>query len=162
LTAVTLGLGSLMAAQPGGHRRGGPGGPGGPGGLGGPGGFGGPFPMLRQLDLSDAQQEQGKGILDANKEASQAIHQRLAAAHKAQADAIEAQPTDEGLIRAKSSDLAAIEADAAVLRAKVQSAIFQVLTPEQQEKAKALKAEREKRMSEFRERAQERRQQRQQ
>ena len=55
-----------------------------------------------------------------------------------------------------------MEADAAVLRAKVHAAVFQVLTPEQQEKAKALKAEREQRGAERRQQFQERRQQRQQ
>jgi hypothetical protein len=55
-----------------------------------------------------------------------------------------------------------VEADAAVLRAKVHAAVFQVLTPEQQEKAKSLRAEREKNRAEMRERFQERRQQRQQ
>ena len=81
-------------------------------------------------------------------------------AHQAQAAAIETQPLDEAAIRAKAADIAAVQADAAVLRAKVHAAVFQVLTPEQQEKAKTLKAEREKRRAEMRERFQERRQQR--
>jgi periplasmic protein CpxP/Spy len=161
LAVITLGLGGIAMAQPGdgGGRRGGhhfgrgfgPGGPGGPGGL-----------PLRQLDLTDAQREQVKGIFDSHKDEFRAIGERMKTARQAQAAAIETQPIDEAAIRAKAADLAAVEADAAVLRAKVQAAVFQVLTPEQQEKAKTLKAEREKRRAEMRERFQERRQQRQQ
>jgi protein CpxP len=163
LAVITLGLGSIAMAQPpdggGGGRRGhfgrgfGPGGPGGPGGAGLP---------LRELELTDAQREQVKGIFDSHKDEFQAIGERLKTARQAQMAAVQAQPLDEASIRAKSADLAAVEADATVLRAKVHAAVFQVLTPEQQEKAKALQAEREKRGAEMRQRFQERRQQRQQ
>ena len=153
---VSLGLGSLAAAQPG---RRGPGGPGGPG-FGGPGG--GPFPMLRGLDLTDAQHEQVKAVLDQNKEEMQAIGQRLGQARKAHEDAIESVPMDEGLIRSTANALAGVEADASVQRSKVYNSIYQILTPEQQEKLKTIKAEREKRGAEMRQRWQERRQQRQQ
>jgi protein CpxP len=163
LAVITLGLGTIAMAQPeGGGRRGGHGfGPGGFG-RGGPGGPGGPGFPLRQLDLTDAQREQVKAIFDSHKDEFAAIGERLKAARKAQLAAIETQPVDEPTIRAKSADLGAVEADAAVLRAKVHGAIFQVLTPEQQEKAKALQAEREKRGAERRQQFQERRQQRQQ
>lgn len=165
LAVITLGLGSIAMAQPpadggnGGGRRGhfgrgfGPGGPGGPGGAGLP---------LRELELTDAQREQVKGIFDSNKDEFQAIGARLKTARQAQMAAVQAQPVDEASIRAKSAELGAVEADAAVLRAKVHSAVFQVLTPEQQEKAKSLQAEREKRGAERRQRFQERRQQKQQ
>jgi periplasmic protein CpxP/Spy len=160
LAVITLGLGGIAMAQTdgGGGRRGGHGfGRGfGPGGPGGPG-----FP-LRQLDLTDAQRDQVKAIFDQHKDEFQAIGERLKTARQTQVAAIETQPVDEAAIRAKSADLGAVEADAAVLRAKVHAAVFQVLTPEQQEKAKALKAEHEKRRADMRERFQERRQQRQQ
>jgi periplasmic protein CpxP/Spy len=162
LAIITLGLGGIAMAQDGGG--GGRRGHGGPGGFfrGGPGGPGGPGFPLRQLDLTDAQREQVKAIFDSHKDEFQAIGERMKTARQAQQAAIETQPLDEAAIRAKSTDLAAVAADAAVLRAKVHAAVFQVLTPEQQEKAKALKAEREKRGAEMRQRFQERRQQRQQ
>ena len=164
LAVITLGLGSIAMAQSqaqpgdgGGHRGGrhfgrgfGPGGPGGPG-----------LP-LRELGLTDAQREQVKAIFDSHKDEFQAIGERMKTARQAQLAAVEAQPLDEAAIRAKTTDLAAVEADAAVLRAKVHAAVFQVLTPEQQEKAKTLKAEREQRRAEMREQFRERRQQRQQ
>lgn len=160
LAVITLGLGSAAMAQPGdgGGRRGGHG-----FGRGfGPGGPGGPGLPLRELGLTDAQREQVKGIFEQHKSEFDAIGERMKTARQAQAAAIETSPLDEASIRAKAADVAAVEADAAVLRAKVHAAVFQVLTPEQQEKAKALKAEREQRRSEMRQRFQERRQQRQQ
>jgi protein CpxP len=150
---VTLGLGSMAAAQPG--RRG-------PDGPGFGRGFGGPFPMLRALDLTDAQREQVKAVLDQNKEEARATGERIAAARKAHHDAIETVPSDEGLIRSTANALAGVEADAAVQRSKVYNQIYQILTPEQQEKLKTLKAEHEKRAAEMRQRWQERQQQRQQ
>jgi protein CpxP len=156
LAVITLGLGSIAMAQPegGGGRRGGH--------HFGPGGPGGPGLPLRELDLTDAQREQVKAIFDSHRDEFQAIGERLKTAHQAQQAASEAQPLDEAAIRAASANIAAVQADAAVLRAKVHAAVFQVLTPEQQEKAKALKAEREKNRAERREQFQQRRQQRQQ
>ena len=117
---------------------------------------------LRELGLTDAQREQVKGIFESHKDEFQAIGERMKTARQAQQAAIETAPLDEATIRAKSADIAAVEADAAVLRAKVHAAVFQVLTPEQQEKAKSLKAEREQRRAQMREQFQQRRQQRQQ
>ena len=47
---------------------------------------------------------------------------------------------DEGLVRAKAAELAAVEADLAVSRARIFADVFQILTPEQQAKAKELSA----------------------
>ena len=46
--------------------------------------------------------------------------------------------------------MAAVEGDAAVLRAKVHQAAWKVLTPEQQQKAKELKGQMEQRMKDGR------------
>ncbi len=54
-------------------------------------------------------------------------------------------------MRARSAELAKVETEAAVLRARVHAEVYNVLTPEQQEKAKALRAEREARGAEHRE-----------
>jgi Spy/CpxP family protein refolding chaperone len=59
-------------------------------------------------------------------------------------------------------EAAAIEAEAAVLRARVHEQIYQVLTPEQQQKAKTLQAERQKRRAERQERMKQRDEQRRQ
>lgn len=149
------------------HERRGPGGPfggrfGGDGfGPGfGRGGFRGPLAMLRQLELTDEQRSQVRQVMDGHRDELRAIGERLAAAHKAQHDAVTAATFDEQAVRAKSAELAEVTADAAVLRAKMHSEVFAVLTPEQQAKAAELEAQREARRQQFRERVRERMQQR--
>ena len=77
-------------------------------------------------------------------------------------DAVTADSFDEATVRQKSVDVAAVEADAAVLRAKVHSEVWALLTPEQQQKARELKAQRVERRAQMRERLEQRRNQRQQ
>ena len=137
------------------HERRGPGGPGGPGGFG-RGGFGGPLGMLRQLDLTDDQRAQVRQVMDSHRDELRAVGERVMAAHRAQRDVVTSAQFDEQAVRAKAAELAAAEADAAVLRAKVHSEVFAVLTPEQQAKAAELEAQREARAQQFRERVKQR------
>ena len=118
--------------------------------------------MLRQLDLTDDQRAQVRQVMDSHRDELRAIGERLMAAHRAQRDAVTAAQFDEQAVRTRAAELAAAEADAAVLRAKVHSEVFAVLTPEQQAKAAELKAQREARAQQFRERARERVKERQQ
>ena len=114
-----------------GRERGpGPRGPGGPMGM--LGDIGIPLPAL---NLSDEQKTQVKAVMDAHRDQGQQIAQRLGPAHQAVRQAIETSPVDELLIRAKSAELAAAEADAAVFRARLRSEVFALLTPEQQQLA---------------------------
>jgi Spy/CpxP family protein refolding chaperone len=141
------------------HERRGPGGPGGFGfgGPGGPGGrFGGPLALLRQLDLSEEQRAQVRQVMEGHRDELRAVGERLRAAHQAQEVAVTAAQFDEGAVRARSAELAAVEADAAVLHARVHSEVFAVLTPEQQAKAAELKAQRQARVEQMRERIRER------
>jgi len=55
---------------------------------------------------------------------------------------------DESAIRAMSAEVAAVQADAAVLRAKVHQEVFSLLTAEQQARAKELRAQAQTRMKE--------------
>jgi periplasmic protein CpxP/Spy len=139
---------------------------------GGPGGFrhrgfGGPFGRegvglpLRALDLTEEQRTQVKGIFEQHRDEGRKAAERVRAAFRAQQDAVTAMPVDEGAIRAKSAELAAAQADAAIVRARIHGAVFQVLTPEQQQKAQQLRTQRQQRMEQARERFQQRRQQRQ-
>jgi protein CpxP len=141
------------------HERRGPGGPGGPGHFG-RGGFGSPMAVLRQLDLSDDQRAQVRQVMDSHRDELQAVGERVRAAQRAQRDAVASTQFDEQAVRTKAAELAAAEADAAVLRAKVHSEVFAVLTPEQQAKAAELKAQREARAQQFRERMKQRQQRR--
>lgn len=168
IAAVTVGIvlaaGATVAIQAreqgpgrpgGGFGRRGPGGPGGPG-MGGPGGV---LPGLRGLDLTDAQREQVKGLMESHKAEFDAQLQKLGPAHKALQDTIMAETLDETAIRQRAAELAAVEADGAVLRAKVFAQVWALLTPDQQQKARDMKAQADKRRSERRGRFEQRRQQ---
>lgn len=131
----------------------GPGGPGGPGGSGGPGRFGGPggpmgmLPMLGpQIGLTDAQQDQIKALVDSHKDEWKAFADRGRAAHEAVNDAVTADAVDEALIRQKSAEASAVEADLAVARAHTHADVMQILTADQKAKVKAMQAEMKKRM----------------
>lgn len=131
------GQGGQGRMGPGPGMRGGPGGPGGPGG----GMFGMIGPELQALDLADAQQTQVKAILQAHRDEQQAVGEKMRAARKALNDAIAADTFDEAIIRTKAADVAALEADSAVLQAKVYAAVYALLTPEQIAKLKQLRSQ---------------------
>lgn len=162
--ALLAGTGAAVVAAreqgpgPGGAmgRRGGPGGPGGPMGI---------LPGLRGLDLSASQREQITTAMDAHKAEFEAQFQKAGTARKALNDAVVAETFDEGTIRQKAADLAIVEADGAVLRARVHSEVWALLTAEQQTKARAQMAQRadqvRQRMDQRRGQRAERRQKRQ-
>ena len=111
---------------------------------------------LRGLDLTDAQREQVRGIYSARQADFKAVGERLKAAHNARHQAVTRVPVDENEIRARVSEASAVEADFAILRARIHEQVYQVLTPEQQAKAKSLDAERQKRRAERTERSKQR------
>jgi periplasmic protein CpxP/Spy len=145
----------------GGFGRGGPGGPGmrRPGGPGGP--MGAVLPGLRGLELTDAQREQVRAVMESHKAEFEAQFQKLGPARKALHDAVTAEALDESAIRQRAADVAAIEADGAVLQARVHVEVWALLTPEQQQKARDLRAQMEQRRGQVRERIEQRRGQRQ-
>jgi len=143
LAVVLLAGAATMLAQDGPQRRGpGPrmGGPGGPMG-GGPmrGGFG---PGFGALDLTDDQKAQLKSIADSHQDEFRQAGQKVGAAREAMRTLIEGDTLDESAIRAKSAEVAAAEAEMAILNAKVRQQSLQVLTSEQQAKLKELRASR--------------------
>ena len=117
-----------------------PGGPGGPGmRRGGPMGFG--FgPGFRQLDLSDDQKTQLKAIAESHRDEFRAAGDKARAAHEGMQALVEADSINESAIRAKSAEIAAAEAEVMILNAKVRQESMQVLTSEQQQKLKELRA----------------------
>ncbi|MGE3512677.1 MAG: Spy/CpxP family protein refolding chaperone [Vicinamibacterales bacterium] len=111
---------------------------GGPAGRGGPGAFG---PMLlRRLNLTEAQREQVKSALDSHRDEMRALADKAFEARKGLRAAIAADSFDESAVRARSAEVATIEADMAVLQARVHQEVWQLLTPEQQKQAKELQA----------------------
>jgi protein CpxP len=123
-------------------------GPGGPGGRGFAAGF-----ALGQLDLSDAQKQQVRDIMQRHRQQSQPVMDRLQQAMQAQRAAINAVPVNEAAVRQAAAALAAVEADMAVDQARMHADIFSILTVEQQEKAKQLEAQGQARAQERRQRA---------
>lgn len=118
-------------------------GPGGPGfGPGGPMGLLGPIGRgLRELDLSDAQREQLRGVMTAHADELKAIGDRLRQAHQNLDALITGDTADESAIRARSAEVAAVQADAAVLRARMHQEAVSLLTAEQQTRLKELRAQ---------------------
>lgn len=141
-----------------GLRGGGPG-PGRGGGFG-PGGGPGAGLVLRGLDLSDAQQGQVRDIRERYREQVEGAAERLAEARRAQRDAIETMPANEGLVISATQSMVQAEVDVAVLQSRVNAEIWGVLTPEQQATVTERRDERDARAGERRGRVEERRQQR--
>lgn len=144
----------------------GPGGPSGrgmrgPGRPGGPGGPGGIIQGLRALDLSETQREQVQAAMASHRAEFEAQAKKLGTARKALHDTMTAETFDEAAIRQMSAEVAAVEADGAVLQAKVHGEVWALLTPEQQQKARQLRTQMEQRIGQMRERFEQRRGQRQ-
>ena len=165
LTAVLAALlagGVTFAQGPGPGRRGpgGFGGPGGPGGRGGPGGPGGPGGLpLQALNLSETQQDQIKQLMQQYREQNQNVGEQLRTAMEAQRKAVETMPVDEGQIRFTTQALVEAQTEMAIQQARLQSEIFALLTPAQQDQARKLQAEREARLRQQRQQGRQRQQQ---
>jgi Spy/CpxP family protein refolding chaperone len=153
---VTAGLVALMS---GGavalFAQGAPGrGPGGGAAQSGPGGRRGfdAGVALGQLNLSDAQKQQVRDITQRHRQQTLPTMQRLQQAMQAQRAAINQVPVNEGAVRDASAALAKVQADMAVDQARVHADIFNILTVEQQEKAKQLEQQAQARQQERRQR----------
>ena len=150
---------------PGGPGRfGGPGGPGGPMGRGGRGGPGGPMGagilgpmMIERLDLTNDQRDRVKQIVDSHREEQQTIGERGMVAREALEAAITADGFDESVVRARAADVAAVDADATVARARIYAEVFQILTSDQQARLKSMQADMRQRQEQMRANRQERR-----
>jgi periplasmic protein CpxP/Spy len=128
---LTLSLGGLPLLAQGPGRPGGPG-RGGPGGPGTPGGPPGVFAMVRQLDLTDAQREQLRGLMEDGRQGG-----------APGAGIREAEQKLEAAVLADTPDLQAIEslkaavntAHAAALdhRIELMGKVAQILTPAQKQ-----------------------------
>ena len=99
------------------------------------------LPGLRGLDLSDAQKEQIRNIRQSHRDEVRAITERTRSARRGIDQASHGASVDEAAIRSQSTALAAAITDGAILRAKVNTQIFNVLTAEQQQKLNELRAQ---------------------
>lgn len=113
-------------------------------GYGGPGGF---RHMLKQLDLTSAQQDQVKSIWAKEKPALQPLMQQLRQNHSAM-NALEASgPFDEAKTRALATQNSQTMIELQVEHARIKSEIMQILTADQKAKLAQLEANRAARMS---------------
>ena len=108
--------------------------------------------MLARLDLTSDQRDRVRQIMDSHRDEQRALGDRAMKAHEALQDAITV-TFDEGAVRARAADVSAVDADMAVAQARVVGEVYQILTPEQQEKLKTqqadMKTRREKMREEF-------------
>ena len=92
--------------------------------------------LARALDLTDAQKEQVKTILEAEMEKVAPLRQALGETREKIRRAVEAEPFDEATVRTLAASQSETRTEMIVSRARVQSQIFALLSPEQQEQAK--------------------------
>ena len=96
--------------------------------------------MARRLGLSDQQKEQIQGILKSHAGEIEAQMESGRNGRKALRDAMDAAPLDETRIRQQALALGEVRADAAVLRARIRSEIWPILSADQQEKARQMRS----------------------
>jgi Spy/CpxP family protein refolding chaperone len=114
---------------------------------------------LSALNLTDAQREQVRTIMQSHRDEGQALVQKAQASMEALRKATDA-TVDEGAAAQQGQALGAVIAEAAVLRGRVRGEVFAILTPEQQAEANKIAADRQQRMQQFRQKAGQRRAQR--
>jgi Spy/CpxP family protein refolding chaperone len=115
--AITLFAGAIQAQPGGGGQGGGPG--------GGRGGFGGGLDQAQMTTLREAMAK--------DQDAAQAIQDKLQAAQKELMKAVLADPQVEKTIQAKADEVAKLQAQLMVLRAKAFATVNPTLKPEQKD-----------------------------
>ena len=103
--------------------------------------------MAKQLNLTDAQQTQIKGIMSAEREKMKPMMQQMRQNQQAQEANING-TFDENQARAFAGKQAQIMTDLMVEKQRMRSEVFAVLTPEQRQKAQQLMQERQARRQE--------------
>lgn len=114
---------------------------------------------LRQLNLSDQQREQIRSLMQSAHEQNRPRMEALAAERGKLRELMHANPVNPGAIRAQTMRIAELESELHIARAQQRAAIESVLTPQQREQWKQLRAKREEEREKFhREQMRERRQ----
>jgi Spy/CpxP family protein refolding chaperone len=94
---------------------------------------------VQALELTAEQKTQLRAAMKGHRDEFKAIAREMAGAQSALNDAVTADAVDEAAIKAASARVAEVDVRAALLRANVHREMFGLLTPEQQQKAKALR-----------------------
>lgn len=106
----------------------------------GPGGGPGPMieRMFERLDLSADQEDAVHDALSRHREQTRTLVQEKIALRRALGETIHADIFDEGAVRQASADVAVVDADLAVMKARMFQEISKVLTSEQRERMREL------------------------
>lgn len=96
--------------------------------------------VKEKLGITDEQVAKIKDAVTSEKDSIVELLGRLHTARTELRNAVQKPDATENEIRGAAARVAAVEADAAVLRAKLHKKIAPVLTPEQQEKLKAMQS----------------------
>lgn len=111
----------------------------GPGGHGGGPGHGEMLEhMARELNLTDAQKEQVKGIMESTEATAEGIHAKLEEVHKQLEAATANGQFDEAQVRTLANQQGQLEADMTVEHMRAMSKIYSILTAEQRVKAEEM------------------------
>ena len=136
LALVGLGLGPALAQTSGGGPGGQFGPPQGRGRFGPPPGGGLALERLdRQLGLTDAQRGQIQTLVTQQRTALKPTIDSLRQAQQALDSAIMQVPEDDGLLQSQVTAVSTIQAQLELARAQTEAKIYQLLTPDQQQKA---------------------------
>jgi protein CpxP len=103
------------------------------------GGVLGPM-MVQRLELTPDQKDRLKSIVSVHQDERKALGERAMAARQALEAAVAGDTFDEPTVRMRSAELAVVEVDVAVSRARIYNEVFQMLTPAQQSKLKDMQS----------------------
>lgn len=102
--------------------------------------------IYRKLDLSDAQKDQVRSIMKVARGDKQAMRQTMMNNMKARQALIQAPTLDEATLNRMAAEKAEAVKTRFIARVKAEHQVWQILTPEQREKAKKLQEKRAKKM----------------
>ncbi len=94
--------------------------------------------MSQALNLTDAQKQQVKAIMDSTEAAAEANHTKVEEIHKQLHAGVVSGQFDETQVRALANQKAQLDADMMVEHFRAMSKVFAILTPEQRAKAEEL------------------------
>ena len=96
--------------------------------------------LAGELDLSDAQRVQVRGVLKNHADEILAHVQAARDARRALHDAVMATQPDDASIRSLAAQIGSVHADGALMIVRIRSEIWPILTPDQQQKLVSLHA----------------------
>ena len=94
--------------------------------------------MSRELNLTDAQKQQVKAVMDSVVPTAEGLHAKLEDVHKQIATATANGQFDEAQVRGLATQQAQLEADLMVEHLRAMSKVYSILTPDQRTKAEAM------------------------